>query len=423
MSRQVPMSVYRGGIVNSAVWLMLACTSAEARLAAVGTGDVADEPAERRSPTQDLRVQCGQGVLTSAGEVEIERMPYVQRVESTSAVVMFTTRGAASPPSLELARPGGAIVERLAPQHDPADSTGRQWAVRLSSLDADATYCYSLEGWSEPSGFRTAPLAGVGTKVSFVAFGDSGGGEDTRALVRDQLETVAFDLILHTGDIAYGSGTLSQLENRFFASYSDLLGSIPVFPTTGNHDYETNGAAPYRQVFALPENGSPEGLERWYSFDWGDVHFVALDTERLNAAQTLWLERDLSENELPWTIAYMHRPPYSSGTHGGSQSVRDTLVPAFEAHGVQVVLSGHDHDYERTHPINGVTYVVTGGGGHGTRTVGRSSFTAFSEAVLHFVYGEVDGEYLVLHAIDAAGREFDSVRIARDGGRGPTGTR
>lgn len=401
---------------------MFACSSSDARLAAVGTGDVSNEPAERRSPTLDRQAQCGRGTLTSAGEVEIDRMPYVQRVESTSAVVMFTTTGAAPPPSLELTRPGRGIVERLAAERDPADSTGRQWVVRLSGLDADATYCYSLEGWSEPSGLRTAPLAGVGTNVRFVAFGDSGGSEDTREAVRDQLETVAFDLILHTGDIAYSSGTLSQLENRFFASYSDLLGSIPVFPTTGNHDYETNGAAPYRQVFALPENGFPDGLERWYSFNWGDVHFVALDTERLDARQTQWLERDLSQNELPWTIAYMHRPPYSSGTHGGSQSVRDALVPAFESHGVQVVLSGHDHDYERTHPINGVTYVVTGGGGHGTRGVGRSSFTAFSEAVLHFVYGEVDGEHLVLHAIDAAGREFDSVRIARDGEPARTST-
>jgi 3',5'-cyclic AMP phosphodiesterase CpdA len=226
-----------------------------------------------------------------------------------------------------------------------------------------------------------------------------------------QLATVPFDLMLHTGDIAYGSGTLSQLESTFFASYSELLGSIPAFPASGNHDYETNAAAPYRQVFALPENGGPEGRERWYSFDWGDVHFVALDTERVDAAQIRWLERDLSDNTLPWTIAYMHRPPYSSGTHGGSRAVRDAFVPVFEAHGVQVVFSGHDHDYERTHTINGVTYVVTGGGGHGTRAVGRSSFTAFSEDVLHFVYGELDSGALVLHAIDAVGREFDSVRV------------
>jgi hypothetical protein len=72
-----------------------------------------------------------------------------------------------------------------------------------------------------------------------------------------------------------------------------------------------------------------------------------------------------------------------------------------------LVLSGHDHDYERTAPLNGVTYVVTGGGGRGTRNVGHSSFTAFSQEVIHFVFVEAQGPRLVLHAIDATGREFD----------------
>jgi 3',5'-cyclic AMP phosphodiesterase CpdA len=233
-------------------------------------------------------------------------------------------------------------------------------------------------------------------------------------LVRDQLDTVPFDLMLHTGDIVYGGATLSLYDSDFFGEYAEFLESLPVFPTSGNHDYEADSAGPYRQVFALPENGGPGGLERWYSFNWGDVHFVALDTEQVGAAQAGWLAQDLAENELPWTVVYLHRPPYSSGDHGSSTRVRDAFSPLFEEYGVQVVFAGHDHDYERTRLINGVTYVVTGGGGHGTRSVGRSSFTAYSEAVLHFVQAEVQGETMLLHAIDAGGREFDSVRIARD---------
>jgi hypothetical protein len=138
-------------------------------------------------------------------------------------------------------------------------------------------------------------------------------------------------------------------------------------------------------VFAPPENGGPEGRERWYSFGWGDAHFVALH----------------------------RRPAFSSGQHGSTLSVQQFFVPLFEKHRVPPVLAGHDHDYERSVPINGVTYVVTGGGGVGTRPVGRSSFTAFSESVCHFVFITVAGDTLTLHAIDGVGTEFDSLVLTR----------
>ena len=114
----------------------------------------------------------------------------------------------------------------------------------------------------------------------------------------------------------------------------------------------------------------PDGIERWYSFDWGDVHFVALDSERTGPVQAAWLDADLTANQLPWTIVYWHKPPFSSGEHGSDGATRAQFVPILEKHKVPLVLNGHDHDYERTTPQNGVTYVVTGGGGVGVRPVG-----------------------------------------------------
>jgi hypothetical protein len=90
---------------------------------------------------------------------------------------------------------------------------------------------------------------------------------------------------------------------------------------------------------------------------------------------------------------------------------RDTFGPILEKYKVDLVLSGHDHDYERIAPQNGVHYVVTGGGGRGTRAVGSSSFTDFAEQVLNFVYVEVEGDRLLLHAIDGEGTEFDQLLI------------
>ncbi|MFW5921149.1 MAG: metallophosphoesterase, partial [Polyangiales bacterium] len=159
-------------------------------------------------------------------------------------------------------------------------------------------------------------------------------------------------------------------------------------------------------------NGGPGGHERWYSFDWGNVHFVALDTELIGSEQLDWLEDDLASTDQPWTIAYFHRPAYSSGSsHGSSKKVRKHIAPILERHGVQLALAGHSHNYERTKPMNGVTHVVTGGGGEGVRPVGTSEWTAFSASVAHFVYVTVGDGKLRLHAIDASGKEFDGVEI------------
>ena len=224
---------------------------------------------------------------------------------------------------------------------------------------------------------------------------------------------VPFDLVLHMGDIAYDSGTRAQFERVVFDVYADMLERFPMFPASGNHEYETEDALPFREAFALPENGGPGGIERWYSYDWGDVHFVVLDTELTGAEQAAWLDADLSANRRPWTIVYQHRPTFSSGDHGGDPEVQKWFMPLFVKHRVPLVLAGHDHHYERTNTIDGVTYVVTGGGGRGTRGVGQSDFTAFSEQVCNFVYVTINGNELTLHAIDGTGQEFDSLRLTR----------
>jgi hypothetical protein len=107
----------------------------------------------------------------------------------------------------------------------------------------------------------------------------------------------------------------------------------------------------------------------------------------------------------------MHKPAYSSGHHGSDHKVRAILVPVLERHGAQLLLAGHDHDYERTKAINGLVHIVTGGGGRGTRSMGRSDYTAFGNRVAHFVYVTADAEQLTLQAIDATGQLFDSARL------------
>jgi hypothetical protein len=248
----------------------------------------------------------------------------------------------------------------------------------------------------------------------------------------------AFDLALHGGDVAYagtnglGPATHQTLDAWFFSIYAAWLRSRPMFPSIGNHDSDAANAngRPYLDMFVLPTNGAsatyPDHAERYYSFDYGPVHFVALDTERAfqdtarRAEQLAWLERDLSATTQPWTIAYFHRPPFSAGTHHGSDlAVRSAFVPLFERHGVQLVISAHEHMYERTKPWRvgsagtPVTYVVSGGGGGPLHPAGTAAWTAFSASRHHYIRGEVSDCVLRVEAIGTNAVAFDAVSIDR----------
>jgi hypothetical protein len=389
-------------------------------LKAARMGDLTHALGDRTNGALGIDEACAvtHGEGPPGAPTPFRRRPYLQQVTARSARINWIS--ATDPPAtVVVTTPAGEPVGSAAAVADdsvPASESTRLWTAPVAGLSPDTTYCYEVKAgdvtWRR-AGFHTAPAAGQGRPVRFVAFGDSGTGSADQLAAYDQMRTVPFDFLIHTGDIGYGSGTASELQRYFFDVYADALEDFAAFPTSGNHEYNSADAKPFRQAFDLPTNGGQDGAERWYSFDWGDAHFVALDTERTGAVQAAWLEADLAANQRPWTIVYGHRPPYSSGEHGNDGGFQRYFIPLLEKYKVPLVLSGHDHDYERTKVMNGVTYVVTGGGGAGTRDMGASSFTAFGDAVINIVYVTIEGPTLTLHAIDGMGTEFDSLAITR----------
>jgi acid phosphatase type 7 len=404
--------IYRVLLIVGAANLA-ACGNVSGHVSATKLGDTS-HLAERRSPVEDMRAACGDGAMTTYGATALARQPYLQQITTNGGKIGWVT--SATDEHVSISNPKGNV---LADMPGVFESTALRTAGEkqiwssVGELEPNTIYCYQLNSatgaLNSRTGFKTAPSAEGDAPVRFLAFGDSGGGGSDQYALADQMNTVAYDLIVHTGDIAYDDGTIDQYEDNVFGVYGDLFRNIPFFPSAGNHDYHTLQGAPFREVFNLPGDSG----EKWYSYDYGRVHFVALDTESDYTTQMEWLDKDLAATTLPWKVIYMHRPPYSSGEHGSDTTLRNKLAPIAQRHGVQLVLSGHDHNYERMVPQNGVAYVVTGGGGIGTRPVGRSSFTAFSEDVIHFVYVEVFVDELILHAIDATGREFDSMVVPR----------
>ena len=383
------------------------------RLEAQGVGDLQAGSAPRVAFDEDLNEACGVGVLTTAGEQRIVRKPYLQQMTDRSVEILWTTIEVASPEVTLTPVAGGDAIEATVVVDETADALGAEQLVATADgLEPGTVYCYEIRDASGllqiSTGFRTAPVVGSDEPVRFIAIADLGKQTGDQFAVAAQLETVSFDFALVAGDIAYGSGELDAFELFFFEVYANLVDHIPFYPAPGNHDYKTEGALPYRQVYSLPRNGKDE---LYYSYDHGNIHVAVIDTESIDEAQLLWLDADLAATEQPWKVVVGHHPPFSSGYHGNNGDVQEQFVPILRTHEVQLGIFGHDHDYERVLPQDGVTYVVAGGGGVGTRSVGTSDFTGYSEQVSHFVYLETRDDTMTMWAIDATGKTFDTTVI------------
>ena len=352
-------------------------------------------------------LRTGRSLLNAAAPGPSRREPYVQGVTATSAVIAWVSGEIGA----------GVVKYGKTPElrWEEADrGIGRRHAVALEGLDPGSTYLYrvaSIRG-SLTGRFRTAPV-GEDARFSFVVVGDSGSAGNGQLKVAGLLRRLKPDLILHTGDVVYPAGEERHYVRRFFAPYEDIIKEMPIFPVLGNHDVRTGNGVAFLENFH-PPLGSPGSTKRYYSFDWGDVHFVALDSELYYGdeggkaeQQKAFLERDLAATGRRWKVAFLHRSPYGSSRHGGDERVRRDLEPIFARHEVDLVFAGHDHVYERTIPIKGVTYVVSGGGGRKLYPAGKDRLTARSRSAHHAVLVYVDGARLSLEAIEPDGTVFD----------------
>ena len=238
--------------------------------------------------------------------------------------------------------------------------------------------------------------------------GDVGDGGDrefrTAAAIAEQAEIDPYDILMLLGDNVYPAGDPERIRATVFEPFGPLLDAgTELFAILGNHD-EMSGTGD-AQLEALGMPG------RWYAVERGDMLGIALDsTIPTDPEQLAWLEETLAESDATWKLVGFHHPPYSSGMHGSNETVRDTFVPIFERYGVQIVFSGHEHDYQRSDPINGITYIVTGAASR-TRRTGTEDFTAVAYSTHHYVDMNIYDDHILLRAIDQDGEQFDEVVI------------
>ncbi len=311
-----------------------------------------------------------------AGDLSAEvitRAPYLQVATPSSMTIRWRT-DAASTGRVRY----GTDAANLSSIADAAASS-TEHTVTLTGLAPDTRYYYSVgntAGLVLASGadhkFVTSPPAGASKPMRIWVIGDAGTGSSSQTQVRDAYATYngarETDLWLVLGDNAYSSGTDAEYQAKHFAIYSTMLRSSVSWYTLGNHDAGTGsvGAHPYHTMFSFPTAGQAGGVasgtRSYYSFNYGNVHFISLDSQEVNraanGAMAQWVTADLQQNTLPWVIAFWHHPPYSKGSHNSDTELnlvemRTNFLPILEQYGVDLVLSGHSHSYERSYLLDG----------------------------------------------------------------------
>ncbi|WP_017315455.1 purple acid phosphatase family protein [Mastigocladopsis repens] len=257
--------------------------------------------------------------------------------------------------------------------------------IKLTGLTPDTKYYYAIgtsrgvqAGQTEDDFFVTAPSQNLMPEqvrpLRILVLGDAGRGNDIAASVRDGYlkftGTRHTDLWLMLGDNAYDTGTYEEYQRGIFEMYPQLLRRSVLWTALGNHDAGSADSllqtGPYYELFTMPTcgeaGGVPSGTAAYYSFDYGNIHFICLDsfgcTRTPEGAMLTWLAQDIGASQKDWKIAFWHHPPYTKGSHDSDTEIeliemRERALPILEAAGVDIVLGGHSHSYERSYLIDG----------------------------------------------------------------------
>ena len=290
---------------------------------------------------------------------------------------------------------------------DATVTTGTEsiYQATLTGLTPGTTYEYQIVGIdatntaksSNISTFKTESSNNANTK--FIVFGDSQSGVPTNPEYTPWHNTITkayeqnpdANFVVNMGDLVE-IGQSYQHWNNWFSAANGVINNIPEMPVQGNHEtYQDNteniSSSPkdFTSQFSVPQNGPSGHIGQTYSYDYGNVHFVVLDSQEDEEApandtflkeQASWLESDLTKNTQKWTIVMFHKTPYYNKATRNNPAVKDILTPVIEAHHVDIVFNGHDHGISRTYPINGSNY-----------------YTDYSKGTVYYVTGRSGNKY------------------------------
>jgi len=341
-----------------------------------GNNTIAVEIHQDAGSSSDISFNLKLSGSTAVISTTADRGPYLNLATSSSVIVKWRTLTATdskvkygtSPSNLNLIATSPIFTNN----HE----------LTITGLNPSTIYYYSigyngvdLTSASSQTYFKTAPVQGTNGNYKFWVIGDAGtaaaGQRETRDGFLQYTNNSPIDGWIWLGDNAYEGGKDNEYQSNVFSNntYENELKRVVVWPAPGNHDY--NNSIPfspdpaYYDIFTLPTQaeagGLASGTEKYYSYNYGNVHFISLDSydegRDVTDPMAQWLTNDLAANTQPWVIAYWHHPPYTKGSHNSDNSnfldgelvdMRENILPILENGGVDLVLNGHSHSYERS---------------------------------------------------------------------------
>ena len=399
------------------------------------------------------------------------RGPYLQSGTPTSTVIKWRTNTVTDSKVWY----GNSFDQLL--QTESVSGSLLDHEITITNLNPNTTYYYAigdsngqLSGGDTDHYFTTAPTVGTDQSITAWILGDCGTGNANQAAVRDAyhnyIGNTHTDMILLLGDNAYNSGTDTEYQGAIFDIYTSKLKNSMVWSCPGNHDYYAQSGlnADYYDIFTFPTSGEAGGLasntEKYYAFDYGNIHIISLDSHDENrdvgSPMLTWLENDLAATMQEWVVVIFHHPPYTKGSHNSDTEgrlidMRENVLPILENYGVDLVLSGHSHSYERsklvqghygvsgtysaaTHDIDGgdgrsdgdgtyqqnsseegVVYIVTGSAGKISSMQDTHPVMYYSVSRLGSTILEVNGEQMDVKFLNSNGVVEDYLTILQNG--------
>jgi hypothetical protein len=321
------------------------------------------------------------GLPQNSPSAVVERGPYMQSGTPSSVIIRWRTDSAT-----ESVVNYGTLLGSLSMNETSSDLT-TEHEVTLSELTPNTKYYFNIGNGTEVLSKSdlgdmyviTAPITGTKQFVRAWILGDPGTGNNNQRNVRDAYyKYVATapknqdktDMMLFLGDNAYHTGTDAEYQNAFFDVYGDMFEKSVAWSCLGNHDGDSADSAtqsgPYYDVFTFPTageaGGTASGTEAYYSFDYANIHFIILDSHHssraIGGAMFNWAQTDIQNTTQDWIVTLFHHPAYSKGSHDSDVDhrpieMREKFMPMLEANGVDLILNGHSHSYERSYFLNG----------------------------------------------------------------------
>ncbi len=374
--------------------------SVAADLLTGGRNVLAVEVHQNNAGSSDVSFDLRLDKRTESDEVSVVRGPYLQMGTPSSMIVRWRTDGLTDT-KLSYGRRVGNLNTRVG-----SEEPTREHEVLITGLDSSTKYFYEIgnadttfAGNDADHFFKTSPRVGSWEPLRVWVIGDSGecsasqdGCVEAAAVMNEYLDWAAAngerlaDIVLMLGDNAYVNATDRETTRGLFEPFAKVLRNHVLWPVPGNHEFGASDSpsqsGPYYEAFTLPKaaeaGGIASGTEAYYSYDYGNVHFVALDSHDTSreapnnpdtnicpgdgsgAAMYNWLCEDLAATTQDFIVSYWHHPPYSKGSHDSDspsetrmRHMRERFVPMLEHFGADLNLTGHSHSYERSVLIDG----------------------------------------------------------------------